>query len=295
MNILLIFLFIILEYFLLSDSKLIISSFNNSFNICIYKLMPTLFLSMLINQMLIKLNFERFIPKKLIKKLFNISDKEASIFILSLISGYPNNSKMLIGSNNLNNIILYTNFINPIFLIVTLKNRFLSIIILLSHYLSNIILGIILRKNNISYIEENNINNSSYLNMYYSTLKDVIYTLSIIFSNILLFSIINSLIINIFNFNNIISSIIMGLIEFSSGIYNISITNINPLYKGLIILIIISFSSFSVHMQMMSINSKIKYIKYLLFRILNVFISIICFLLLILILKLFHLQFLHLS
>ena len=287
MNIILIFLFIILEIFILSKSKLVILSFTKSLNICLYKLMPTLFLSILINQMLIKLNFERFIPKKILKKLFNINDKEASIFILSILSGYPNNSKMLINNKNLNNIIQYTNFINPIFLICTLNNIKLSIMILLCHYLSNIIIGIILRNKNIDNTYNNYHTNYSYLDMYYSSLKDTIYTISIIFSNILLFSVINFLIINIFHFNY--EFIIKGIIEFSSGIYDISISNINIFYKGLTILFFISFASFSMHMQIMSINPKIKYIKYFIFRIFNVFISCSLFALLMIILKIFHL------
>ena len=287
MNIILIFLFIILEIFILSKSKLVILSFTKSLNICLYKLMPTLFLSILINQMLIKLNFERFIPKKILKKLFNINDKEASIFILSILSGYPNNSKMLINNKNLNNIIQYTNFINPIFLICTLNNIKLSIIILLCHYLSNIIIGIILKNKNIDNTYNNYHISYSYLDMYYSSLKDTIYTISIIFSNILLFSVINFLIINIFHFNY--EFIIKGIIEFSSGIYDISISNINIFYKGLTILFIISFASFSMHMQIMSINPKIKYIKYFIFRIFNVFISCSLFALLMIILKIFHL------
>ncbi|MBO6194886.1 MAG: hypothetical protein J6O56_00915 [Bacilli bacterium] len=287
-NIILIFLFVILDIFILYKSKIVINSFRETLNICLYNLMPTLFLSILINQMLIKLNFEKFIPKKLIKKLFNINDKEASIFLLSIVSGFPNNSKMLIDDINLNNIIQYTNFINPIFLICTIKDLKLSILILLSHYISSIIIGIILRNKNIIYTNKNSYNKVSYLSMYYSTLKDTIYTISIIFSNILLFSIINSLIINIFNFNDIVSSIIKGIIEFSSGIYDIS--NMSIKYKGLIILFIISFSSFSMHMQIMSINPKIKYIKFFLFRIFNVFISCFIYYFLILILKIFHLQ-----
>ena len=286
-NIMLTLIFVILEIFVLSKSKIVINSFNKTLNICLYNLMPTMFSSILFSQILIKLEFYKYIPKTVInffKKIFNITKEDVSIFFLSIISGYPNNAKMLINNKNLNNIIHYTNFVNPIFLIGTvgciyLKNIKLSLVILISNYISNIIIGILFRKENIYLIENNTSNNDSFLNIYYSSLKSTIYTLAIIFSNILFFSIIISLLTNIIHLKEPFNSILIGLIEFSSGIYKISNTNINLFFKGLIISIIITFSSFSIHMQIMSINDKIKYIKYLIIRIFNVFIVIIIYIL----------------
>lgn len=285
-NILLVIIFILFEVFLLSNSDIVIKTFNKSFNICIYTLLPTMFFSILFSQILIKLKFEKYIPnniKKFIKKLFNISDDEVTIILLSMISGYPNNARMLIDNKNLNNIINYTSFVNPVFLICTvgaiyLKNIKISIIILFSHYISNFIIGIILRNKNliISKKEENN-NNESFFKIYSTSLKSTIVTLSVIFSNILFFSIINSLIVNIVKFNEPINSIVLGIIEFSNGIYSISKTNIDIFIKAICILFMITFSSFSIHAQMISINEKIKYIKFLMFKILNILISSIIF------------------
>lgn len=285
-NILLVIIFILFEVFLLSNSDIVIKTFNKSFNICIYTLLPTMFFSILFSQILIKLKFEKYIPnniKKFIKKLFNISDDEVTIILLSMISGYPNNARMLIDNKNLNNIINYTSFVNPVFLICTvgaiyLKNIKISIIILFSHYISNFIIGIILRNKNliISKKEENN-NNESFFKIYSTSLKSTIVTLSVIFSNILFFSIINSLIVNILKFNEPINSIVLGIIEFSNGIYSISKTNIDIFIKAICILLMITFSSFSIHAQMISINEKIKYIKFLMFKILNILISSIIF------------------
>ncbi len=285
-NILLVIIFILFEVFLLSNSDIVIKTFNKSFNICIYTLLPTMFFSILFSQILIKLKFEKYIPnniKKFIKKLFNISDDEVTIILLSMISGYPNNARMLIDNKNLNNIINYTSFVNPVFLICTvgaiyLKNIKISIIILFSHYISNFIIGIILRNKNliISKKEEKN-NNESFFKIYSTSLKSTIVTLSVIFSNILFFSIINSLIVNIVKFNEPINSIVLGIIEFSNGIYSISKTNIDIFIKAICILFMITFSSFSIHAQMISINEKIKYIKFLMFKILNILISSIIF------------------
>lgn len=285
-NLILIILFLVLETYLLIDSKSVIESFNKTLNICLYTLLPTMFASIIFTSMLIELEFEKYIPKKLINflsKLFNISKKEVVIFILSILSGYPNNSRMLSDNKNLNNLINFTSFINPIFLICTIGNIYLnnikvSIIIMLCHYISSIVLGIILRNNEVIENKELIINNDkNYLNSYFSILRNTTKALCNIFSNILFFSILSSLVSNIFNFNEIINSIVLGTLEFSNGTYLVSNLNIDIFYKGLLILIIITFGSFSIHMQMISVNEKIKYIRFLKYRILNVFLAVIIY------------------
>jgi hypothetical protein len=236
--------------------------------------------------MLIGLEFEKYIPKFIIKffsKLFNISDKEVIIFFLSILSGYPNNSKLLKNNKNLNNLIQYTNFINPIFLLCTigniyLKNIKITIIIMISHYLSNIIIGILIRNKNVN----NNLNTDKkedidYLKLYFNTIKNTITSLSNVFSNILFFSILISLVNNILPFDNFFKNLLLGLLEFSNGSYLISNLNISLYLKGLFITIIITFGGFCMHMQILSLNEKIKYTKYLLYRIFSVLISVIIY------------------
>ena len=75
-----------------------------------------MFFSVFISNYLYLNNFDDIIPKFIINifKKININKKELGIIILSILSGYPNNIKLLNNSNN--NYLLYsTNFINPIF------------------------------------------------------------------------------------------------------------------------------------------------------------------------------------
>lgn len=288
-NLLFTILFLILELYILSHSNIVISDFVDSLNNCIYNLMPTMFSSILITQILIELEMEKYIPNciiNFISKLFKITNKDSIIFLFSIISGYPNNAKMLNNNPNLDKLIIFTNFVNPIFLISTvgiiyLNNVKLSYVILISHYLSNIILGIIVRNKNIYEInDKRSEKNKKIFDIYFNALKNTMISLCNIFSNILFFSILLSLLKNILPFNNTINSIITGIFEFSNGIYEISFLNISEFLKGLLILITITFSSFSIHMQQISVNNKIKYINYLFYRIINVFISIITFIIL---------------
>ena len=259
---------LLLELFLLFNSKIVIIEFRNTLNICLYSLMPTMFFSILFSNILFFNNFENILPN--LKNKNNIS-----IIILSMLSGYPNNIKLLKDDNN-EYMNYCTNYVNPLFLIGTvgtlyLKNMSITIIIFLSHYISNIIMYLFL-KNKIKIITSN----SSILQkvFYTKSVTTTITTLAVIIGNLLLISLFISLLKYTLPFNQNINSIIFGLIEFSKGIYEVSICNLNIYLKGLIILIIITFGSISIHLQSITINPKIKYIRFLLYRLLNVLISI---------------------
>ena len=256
-------------------SKEVIKEFTLTINICLYSLMPTMFFQILFSNILINSNISKYLPNT---KL--ISSDELLILLLSIFSGYPNNIKMVKEYNNeyLN---YSTNYINPLFLFGTvgavyIKNINIIIVIYISHLLSNIILFFLLRKKCKTKANKKEI--KRYTFNYY--LKNVINTLSIIFSNLLLISLLITFIKLVLPFNSNIKSFIIGIIEFSRGIYEISKLNISIYIKGLLILIIITFNSISIHFQMISLNEKIKYIKFLKYRILNVLISIIIYIIL---------------
>lgn len=275
-----IIIFLILEIYLLSNFKIVINDFTKALKIITYNLLPTMFFSILFSNVLIKLNIEKYIPKFIISffsNIFNISKYESINFIMSILCASPSNAKIF----NSTSLIIISSFINPIFIIGTvgglyLNNIKLSLIIFITNILSNIILGFFLRKKN----NKNNINSYEYTNLnniYFDSLKTTTSSLINIFSNILAFSILLSLIKNILPFNSIINAFIISLFEFSSGIFLISNLSINIFFKGLLIIISTSFLSLSIHMQMISLNEKIKYTKFFLYRIFSIFISIIIY------------------
>ena len=277
---LIIIIFLFFEIFIFLNSKTLLIEERNTINNCIYAFLPSMFFSVFISNYLYLNNFEDIIPKFIINifKKININKKELGIIILSILSGYPNNIKLLNNSNN--NYLLYsTNFINPIFFIMTfnnlyLKNSKLILIILMSHYISNLIIFLIYKRKYI-YQKEENLNEN---NSYNKALNITIKTLSIIFSNLIFITLLITLIKVILKNNNIYKGLLIGLLEFSNGLIYISKLDINNFIKGLLILIIISFSSISIIMQSISLNNKIKSTKFLLNKILSTIISILIYL-----------------
>ncbi len=266
---------LLFEVFIVFYSREVIMEFTLTINICLYSLMPTMFFQILFSNFLFNLKNEIFIPK-FIYSFFNISKDEFIIILLSIFSGYPNNIKLL--KNSKNEYLNYsTNYVNPLFILVNvglvyLHNIKLAVVIYISHFISNLVLLFIFKNKN-----KVNLNNIKTRITYSESLKNTINTLTLIFTNILFISLFIAFMKVTIPFNNYI----IGIIEFSRGIYEISYMNINIYLKGLLILIIITFGSLSIHFQVISLNDKIKYIKYLLYRILNVLISVFIYLIII--------------
>ena len=275
-----IIVFLLFEIFIFLKSKELLIEERNTINICLYSYLPSMFFSIFISNYLSLNNLYLYIPRFIsnIFKKININKKEIEILFLSIISGYPNNIKLLNKSNN--EYLLYvSNFINPIFFILTVNNIYLknikySLIILISHYISNIIM-FILFTDKYKYIEYKDDLKEN--NTYNKALLITIKTLSIIFSNLIFITLLITLIKVIIPNNSIFKGILLGLLEFSNGIIYISNLNLKMPLKSLLVLIVISFGSISILLQSISLNNKIKSIKFLLLKILNTLISIIIF------------------
>jgi hypothetical protein len=271
-------MFLLFEIFIFINSKELLKEERITIYNCLYSYLPSMFFSIFICNYLSLNNLYNYIPRFIINlfRKFNINKKEIEILFLSVISGYPNNIRLLNKSNN--EYLLYvSNFINPIFFIVTINNLYLksikySLIILISHYISNIIM-FLLFTNKYKFIEY--IDDSKDDNTYNNALLITIKTLAIIFSNLIFITLLITLIKLLIPNNTIFKGIIIGLLEFSNGIIYISNLSLKMPLKSLIILIIISFGSISVFLQSISLNNKIKSIKFLFYKILNTLISII--------------------
>lgn len=279
-NYLIIIINIILLIELFINKELIINTIGYSLNIWITSIIPSLFPIFIISELLINYNIINYIPnfiKNIFKYLFNINDNQLTIFLISLIAGFPSASvntkimydKKLLNIDECNHILMFTHFGNPIFILTTIgllffNNELLGKIIFISHYLSNFILGIILRNfnNNKSIIntKNNNIINNFGI-IFINSIKHTIDTLLTILGTLTCFLIISNIIINILNLNSYNSVIIKSLLEITMGIKELSLLNVSDIYKVVLSTIFISFGGLSIHTQVISqiCYTKIKY------------------------------------
>ena len=270
LNILLLYFLLLIELLILYNSKIIINDIKKTSIIFIINIFPSLFPTMLLGNLLVKCNIKLIIPsfiKKIFNILFNFDDNMTTIFIMSMLCGAPSNAmfindylqKGLINEKTSKNMIKVTRFINPLFVIsavgITIFNDIkIGFIILIMIYITNFIKAFILRKNFITTnIKDNNINNINFINELKITIKETINTLLFIFSTIITFNVLISLIKEIFNLNLFYTLIINSLLEMTSGIIILKDISIPLLPKILIAYLILSFSGLCIHLQISSI------------------------------------------
>ena len=147
---------LILIFLIFKNYTVVLDSTITAVELWLYKVFPYLFIMIILNDILINLDFE---------KLF----KNPSIYalIMSLLSGSPTSAVIIsnlyknnkMDKKSANKTLLFTYFANPLFLYTMLntifKSNFLTIKLMIIHYLSNIIIYIIFK---------NELNDNNYKN-----------------------------------------------------------------------------------------------------------------------------------
>lgn len=283
------FTLIIISLLLLINSSLIINTVIYSINLFKKSIFPSLLPFFIISELLINYGFIEFTSKlfKPLMKIFKINPNCSFILVMSMISGFPSNSKYtkdlylkgIINEYDASKILMFTHFSNPLFImgaisITFLNNKKIGLFILIIHYLTNFIIGFLLRNLIKSDINITNIDNNetkSFSNVLSKAILNSFNTLFLILGTIIVFLIITNLLNEYIAFNPLIKGIISGILEMTGGISNISILNISLKLKSTLIGMILSFGGISVHMQVKSIisDTPIKYQPYLVARLLH--------------------------
>lgn len=287
---LIMYLLVIIMFLILKNSSIVINTVIYSVNLFKASIFPSLFPFFIISELLINYGFIDYLSnifKSLMLKIFKINPNCSFILFMSMISGFPSNSKYTkdlylkgeINEMEASKILMYTHFSNPLFIMGAISITFLhdkkaGFIILLIHYLSNFIIGILSRnfiKTPISdkIVKKNTTNNFSYILS--KAIINSFNTLFLILGTIIIFQIITNLTSEILPLNDYFKAIISGILEMSSGIYNISLLNIPLKNKCTLIGMILSFGGISVHMQIKSIlsDTKIKYYPFFIARLIH--------------------------
>lgn len=237
---------------------------------------------------------------KIMKPIFNIRGEGSFAFIMGLISGYPVGAKIacdfrinnICSKEECERLLSFTNNSGPLFIVGTVgismfKNSTIGFLLLITHILSCITIGIIFRywkynSNNYGNISYNISKNFQYKNISFSNIGEIlgnsiynsIKTILIIGGFIVIFSSIISILnasgfLNIiiilftplFNYFNIDTSliygIITGLLEITNGISSISNIAIKKISISIIISsFLLGTGGLSILLQVLSITSK---------------------------------------
>ncbi len=291
--ILCLFLFICLLDLLLYR-KLVFEAINDSLMLWIQDLLPSMFPFFVLSSILIEIQFSRYIPyffKKFFYNIMGIRDTMVSIFILSMLSGFPNNARMIrllyqqqdISLEEADRSLIFCHFSNPIFVfsvvgVIFLKNKIFGIIIWISIFLGNIILGIFTRNmtstNQYDYTEKED-DCQSISKIIIHSIQSSIDSCLLILGILTCFFIFSHLVLYHIHLSIYSSTIVKGILEITMGIQSLSYLSISNVYKVVISTMFLSFGGLSVHMQVISqiADTDISYHSFLNARIIHSIIS----------------------
>lgn len=282
-NIIFIILIYLFIYLIFKENTFLSNITFLSFKMYILKVFPFLFIMMILNNLLLKCNFPYYF-----NKIFK-SDK-LYIFINSILSGSPINAiliKNYLENNNIteedaSKIICFTSFNNPLFLYnyltLILKdfNNVLRVMGII--YFTNIVIYLYFRKRIKikTLVKYQNYNLRKEL---FNIISESTFNMIKIMGIIIFFKIILDLVMTK---NNIIISLLKGLVEVTSGLNSLTSLSTSVKIKEIISYIIISFMGLSIHMQISTIleNYNINYKYFYLSRFFVIILGIILILIL---------------
>ena len=304
-TIIILILILILNIFIKSST--VTRTIIFSINLFIRNVFPSLFPMFIISSILVAIDIPKVLGnifKRPMKILFKTKGEGAFVFFMSMITGFPSSAKYinelidkkLINKKEAEKILTFTFFSNPLFIVNTVGNLFLQsktigYYILISHILGNIATGLLFRNynqsviindnnkiNNIKYLH-NKINNTNIIETLFKAIKESLEILLNIFAVITFFLIIIN--ISFKDPSNPLIIPISGILEMTTGLKYLSISDINYNIKILLSMFFISFGGLSIHFQIMSIlnEKKVKYLPFLISRITHGLISVIILLL----------------
>lgn len=282
-NIIFIILIYLFIYLIFKENTSLSNITFLSFKMYILKVFPFLFIMMILNNLLLKCNFPYYF-----NKIFK-SDK-LYIFINSILSGSPINAiliKNYLENNNIteedaSKIICFTSFNNPLFLYnyltLILKdfNNVLRVMGII--YFTNIVIYLYFRKRIKikTLVKYQNYNLRKEL---FNIISESTFNMIKIMGIIIFFKITLDLLMTK---NNIIISLLKGLVEVTSGLNSLTNLSTSAKIKEIISYIIISFMGLSIHMQISTIleNYNINYKYFYLSRFFVIILGIILILIL---------------
>ena len=285
------FFLLFLFSLLLANPLLVAKSIQDGLYLFGFFILPSLFMYLVIIDLLIKYNISNLIGKKvkrIIGRIFKIQyDQSAFIVLSSFLVGNPTSTKSImdlidkkvISTDDGNSLIGFNHYFSIGF-IITYIGGFLyndmacSLIILISCWISNIIIGILGPKRpflGVSILPPNK--NESFYNELLDSLNKALTIILQIGCIILFFGVISGF-FKLLPLNNEFQAIICGLFEASNGMLLISNSNLSFILKICLSAALLSFGGLSIHLQVYNlIKGKLLYFPFLIKRIIAMILS----------------------
>ena len=294
--------FLIVNIF--TKTNVVVSSIEFSINVFFKNIFPSLFPMFILTSILTTIGLPKLIGSifnNICVALFKTKGISSYVFFSTLLSGFPRSVKIInellekqeINEIDASKILNFTFFANPLFVINTvglmfLNNKKIGFLIYICHVISNLIVGILFRnlynvkenKKDINIKKElmsfnNNLNKVNIIKEFLESISKTLLALLNVFGIITCFIILLNL-INI-DINPMVDSLFKGLIEQTTGLKYLSLTNISYKLKVYASIFLISFGGLSIHAQIFNILSKYKinYYPFLLARIIHALISVL--------------------
>lgn len=241
---LIIFTIMTLIILVFKNYQLVLSSTIDGVNIWLYKVFPYLFIMIIIQDLLINLNFANFFKRT-----------STYIFFMSIISGSPSNAYIIsklvkegkITKEYGNICLIFTFFTNPLFLYSILNlifdSFYMTIKIMIIIYISNFIIYLYYKKD----LPVTNMSGKpSNINLP-SSIKSSINTNLMVLGSIVFYFIISSILIETFNICYPFDIFLRGILEMTQGLNNV--IHLNSNIKVITTIIFITFGGLSIHTQ----------------------------------------------
>ncbi len=244
--------------------------------LCNDVIVPSLFPFFICSSLLIYSGFCQTLAKfigPVMKPLFNVNGAGAAAFVLGIISGYPLGAitvcqlyeKSYITNHEAQRLLAFCNNSGPLFILgavgVSLyQSPKIGAILYLCHIISAIITGLMFRfyhKN--SYIaptSEIKLENENMSRLFSLALSNSIQSILTVSGSVIFFSVVASILLDLLPLREPFDLILSGILEFTTGVKNISISSLCVFKKLVLSSGVVGFAGLSVHLQVMSVVSK---------------------------------------
>lgn len=274
-------------------TKEITNAFFDGTILFVKNLLPNIFLFFIISDILNNYNIINYLSPlgNVFSKLFKVSKEGTYVFFMSMLSGFPGNSKFVkelldnnrISEQDATKLLTFTHFSNPLFIVSTIGINFLNdkkigFIILISHFITNIIIGLLFRNiyksENKTLLKKESIS-LPFIPLLKNSISNTFNSLMVIYGIIIFFFILTTIININLKLDYSHQTLLNGFIEMTNGLNMIKNLNFSINIKASLMTFFISFGGLSIHMQVMSMlsNYKINYFVYLIARLLHASIS----------------------